>query len=269
MTTGSPAAVRMSAATMSSSGWQTVVTATSSPRAVKRDSMRPFHKVKPLVDVVDVVRRYSVEPDDTEMQPVRIDPIPVRRIVLAARFVELYGVGFHAAASEIVVAQGFAVDEIAEIRKAVPAPLALRAERNAVAVSFGEGLQSRRIDRKGEFAVANRERGQRVEAFDYRIVSPDERFAVDGCLHLRACCQQQPCTYANQRFVHDVSCVGFRDIWNLVNIAFFSQKPAKSDVKTVAIKGRPARMRVFHRFNGLLRSAFQFYLAVSLTQRTE
>ena len=143
-------------------------------------------QVEFLSNVVDFVRCETVESDDSEMEAVRVDAIPVRGSLPTVPFVELYGVGFGVSAPEIVVAQRFGECVIGRIGETMPSPLALCSERYAVAVVFRKCLQTRSIDRAGESAVAYRKRSERIEPFDDRIVAGHERFTVDRRKRLRA-----------------------------------------------------------------------------------
>lgn len=66
------------------------------------------------------------------------------------------------------------------IREGMPRPFAERAERNALAVVLGVGLESRRVDGHGESAVADGEWRQAVDALHVRVVALDDGAAVDG-----------------------------------------------------------------------------------------
>ena len=126
-----------------------------------------------LVDILYVGCRAlrNVEADGAQVQAVGIHTVVVGGIFLAPIFFYLHGIRLLAAAPEVVEAQRLLGGQLLLVGKRVPAPVAHGAQGNAVAVGLGECLQAGGVDGEGKMAVAHRERGQRVDGVDVRVVA--------------------------------------------------------------------------------------------------
>ena len=65
-------------------------------------------------------------------------------------------------------------------RRCVPAPLRHCAERHCLFVKLGKSLQAGHVAGKRKFAVADRQRRERLELAKNGIVPRDERTSIDA-----------------------------------------------------------------------------------------
>ena len=117
--------------------------------------------IQRLTDILHLVGRnrlVQLQAHNAQMQAVRIDAKPVGSVFLTAFFLELARIHLLVPAPEIVFLLGVFGLVVARIGKAVPAPLALCAQRHSVLIHFGESLKPGRVYGIGKLAVPHRER---------------------------------------------------------------------------------------------------------------
>ena len=136
-----------------------------------------------LADVAEVGRRSpfgQLQTHDAEVETMGVGAIPVGGTLLAARLLELAGIHLLMTATEVELLQILLYLIVVGVVETVPSPLALGAKGHTFLIKVGEGLQTGGIDGEGELTVAHRERGQRVEGRDMRMVSCHQGLTVDG-----------------------------------------------------------------------------------------
>src|SRR5262245_19774731 len=115
------------------------------------------------------------------MEPVRVLAQPVVKLVLS----------FGADGVTDLTAEGVEMNQTQRLRiesgrqwRAMPSPLRHRTERRLLFINFRKGLQSRHVSSEREFPVADRQRGQRIDLSQHRVVAMNEGRAIN----LRAPC---------------------------------------------------------------------------------
>ncbi len=133
-------------------------------------------QIENLPDAADLFRFCDRETDPAEVKAVRIlaQPVEERRLPGAARGVaNLASEGVEISKPEIRRRAA------GSIRRGVPAPLRLGAERHLILVEFREGLQPGRVGGEGKFAVTHRERRAGIKGVQCGIVSGNQRAPID------------------------------------------------------------------------------------------
>src|SRR5262249_39434377 len=140
-------------------------------------------QIEPLLDVGDVrdpglraVGFRQPERDAAKMEPVRILAQPVVKLVLpfgADRVTDLTAIGV-----ELYQAQRLRIEPRRQ-RRAMPSPLGDPAERRPLLIPFRKSLQPSHVRVYREFAVADRQRRQRIELSQHWAVTLNERHAVN------------------------------------------------------------------------------------------
>ena len=142
----------------------------------------PVQRSSFLLDVGDVRRRrfgavrlYKTKTDLSEMQPVRVFAEPVVKLFLPG-----FPRNVADLSAECVVFARFQdlVTDRCGTRRRVPAPLRHCADRHRFGIGVGKRLQARNIAGECKFAVADRERRQRIDPSQDRIVTRDKSEAV-------------------------------------------------------------------------------------------
>ena len=165
-------------------------------------------QLKPLFDVGYVFgfcSRTKVETNLPEMKLMRVLAEVVIQLLLA------FAAGAVADFTAVRVVVGKFVslaDETLGHRAGVPAPLRHCAKRCGLLVKFGKGLQAGYIACEDKFAVADRERRERLEFSQDRIMARDKRTAVDGrcLLSAAARCDLRECAACDDRADESSSC---------------------------------------------------------------
>lgn len=113
------------------------------------------------------------------MEAMRIRPQPVcRRLLLP--FLMLDGIGDALAAAAVVPRRNIVDRERLVALEAVPPPLRLGAEGNAVFVGFRKCLQPADVNGEREFSIAHRERAKGVDFRKRHVVPDDNGASIDA-----------------------------------------------------------------------------------------
>ena len=123
------------------------------------------------------------ESQASQVQSVRVLPVPFRSPLGTSLLLELRGVEFLMAVAEVESFQRLLRPVLLRVVERVPSPVAHGAQGHPLGIGRGKGLQPGGVDGEGEASVAHGERGERVHAFYERVVAHHHRLAVYGlCL---------------------------------------------------------------------------------------
>ena len=120
-----------------------------------------------------------------------IHPVPRRSLAGTTFFLILRSIEFLVAVAEVFLLVGLLNTQSVGIAEAVPAPVALGAERHAATVVFGECLHAGGIGGDGKVAVSDAERCEGVHTGHNGVVSCHEGLAVNTLCRRQADCQTE------------------------------------------------------------------------------
>ena len=131
------------------------------------------------LDVAGLQTLY-LQSDAAQMQTVGILAEVVRGIPGPTWCLELCGIQFAVAVSEVEFLVRLLHAQPVRMVEAVPAPFALRSQGDTVLIVFRKSLQSCDVGGKGKRAIAHAQRCQRVDTCNHGVVPRHQRLAVNS-----------------------------------------------------------------------------------------